>query len=484
MSSSCSFRCKHCHQQFSQDAVYQESTVILCPLCSKMFIPSLWHYLRKEWIEPISVAIVLALFIKRIIFEIYVIPTSSMEPTLHGAGHYPEDGGDKVLVNKFVYHFTDPKNWDVIVFDPPEGNHLYIKRLIGLPGQVIQIVNGDIYLDGKILRKPAKVEDSLLYPMYDSSLALSNLEQFESFKKDAWSISANWRIAENHFEINKSSGELKFELPIDMRIESHKPTKMQIESGIYESSVNKAIAAVKSRGDRGTPSHEEVWPQHEDELYNNLKVGDIQVSGKIKLKEIAGTWEIVIKENEDLFKLVLNIKEKTTEVFKNSEKVWSSSVDINTEIWIDFSFSNVDDKLFGKMGKTSFEYLYVNEKLVLETSLNGFHFQVNDGSLEMQDIVVRRDVNYLKVSNVGLERVPGSSSENVYATFKPGVDDYLCLGDNILDSKDSRYWGFAKGSKIKGQAMYVLMPIRIWFGSNLPPQLPFLTHRTRFKKIH
>jgi hypothetical protein len=212
---------------------------------------------------------------------------------------------------------------------------------------------------------------------------VSPLEQFESFKKDAWSISANWRIAENHFEINKSSGELKFELPIDMRIESHKPTKMQIESGIYESTVNAAIEAAKRRIEREgrnerPPTPEEVWPQHEDDLYHNLKVGDIQVSGKIKLKEVAGSWEIVIKENEDVFKLVLNIKEKTTEVFKNTEKVWNSTVDMNTENWIDFSFSNVDDKLFGKVGSASFEYQYVNEKLVLETSLNGFHFQVKD----------------------------------------------------------------------------------------------------------
>lgn len=497
MSNSCNFRCKHCHQQFSQDAVYQEATVILCPLCSKMFIPSFWHYLRKEWIEPISVAIVLALFIKRIIFEIYVIPTSSMEPTLHGGGHYPEDGGDKVLVNKFVYHFKDPENWDVIVFDPPRGNHLYIKRLIGKPGQTIQIVNGDIYANGKILRKPPKVEDTLLYPIYNSAIEKSVLSHFDDFKKDAWSISENWRLSENHFEITKASGNLKFELPIDLRIESHKPTELQKESGLYEATVKSQIAYYKSKGEYRT--EDQVWPQHEDSFFqdkvyedengnkkvqaNELKVGDIQVSGKINLKEIEGTWQVVIIENEDQFKLTLNIKEKKAEVFKNTEKVWAASVELNKEVWLDFSFDNVDDKVAGKIGSSSFKYEYINEKPELLTTTNGLQFLAINCSLEMKDIVVRRDVNYLKNENPE-ERIEGHASENKYATWKLGADDYLCFGDNVIDSLDSRSWGFAEGSKIKGQAMFVLMPIRIWFGDKLPPQIPFITHRTRIKKIY
>lgn len=470
MSNTSNFRCKHCNQQFSQAAVYQEATVILCPLCSKMFIPSMWHYLRKEWIEPISVAIVLALFIKRIIFEIYVIPTSSMEPTLHGGGHYPEDGGDKVLVNKFVYHFTDPKNWDVIVFDPPQGNHLYIKRLIGLPGQTIQLVNGDIYADGKILRKTSEVEDTLLYPIYDSSKTFNHLSHFSQFQKDAWKITENWRLAENYFEIKKASGNLIFDLPIDMRIESHLPTKLQVESGLFKKS-----------------NESKDWNSHSDEYFENLKVGDIQVSGKIQLKEIEGIWQIIINENDEKYKLVLSLKDKKAEIFRNDEKVWAKSISLNTETWLDFSFSNVDDKLSGTIGNETFAYMYENKKLDENTKTNGFQIQAKDCSLEMKDIVVRRDVNYVIGNNSGFntyEIVKGSNCENKYATFKLGEDDYLCLGDNVLDSMDSRAWGFAKGSKIKGQAMYVLMPIRIWPGNDLPPQLPFFTHRTRFQKIH
>lgn len=471
MSNSCSFRCKHCNQQFSQKAVYQEATVVLCPHCSKMFIPSLWHYLRKEWIEPISVAIVLALFIKRVIFEIYVIPTSSMEPTLHGGGNYPEDGGDKVLVNKFVYHFTEPKNWDVIVFDPPRSNHLFIKRLIGLPNQVIQLVNGDIYADGRILRKPKIVEDSMLYCLYDSTQSESHLNHFYQFEKEAWEISENWRISENHFSINKASGDLKFAYPIDMRIESHKNTNLQVKHGLFEHRDRK-------NGRSQT---------HHDDSYSNLKVGDIRVEGKLKINDVAGVWQIVIFENEDVFKLLLNLDNNKAEVYKNTEMVWSSSVALSASNEYRFSFSNVDDKLSGLIAGVEFEYLYVNENLAKETHSNGFEFKAKDCNLEMSDIKVSRDIHYLLGDNnsaESTEKVVNSNSENTYPTYKPGSDDFFCLGDNVLDSQDSRAWGFAKGSKIKGQAIFVLMPIRIWPGNDLPPQIPFLTHRTRFKKIH
>lgn len=471
MSNTCSFRCKHCNQQFSQNAVYQEATVILCPLCSKMFIPSMWHYLRKEWIEPISVAIVLALFIKRIIFEIYVIPTSSMEPTLHGGGNYPEDGGDKVLVNKFVYHFTDPKNWDVIVFDPPKNNHLFIKRLIGLPHQVIQIVDGDIYVDGKILRKPAKVEESMLYCIYDSTEEESHLNHFQEFEGKPWNITENWRIAENHFAIDKASGSLKFAYPIDMRIESHKNTNLQIKNDLFNTEARKEARS----------------NQHFEGTYDNLKVGDICVKGKIKINELNGIWQLVIYENEDVNKLVVNLKEKKAEVYRNAEKVWSSSIDINTSDEYAYSFSNVDDKLSGKFANGVFSYTFVNEKLVTETQKNGFEFIAENCSLEMHNIKVSRDVNYLpgdSRSFMSMEKIKDSTSSNFYATYKPGDNDFFCLGDNVLDSQDSRVWGYAEGNKIKGQALFVLMPIRIWPGKDLPPQIPFLTHRTRFKKIN
>ncbi len=102
-----------------------------------------WQYLIKEWIEPILLAILLALIIRTFFFQAYKIPTGSMRPTLME--------NDRVLVNKFIYHFHEPKRSDIIVFRyPGDGKKRdFIKRLVGLPGDEIEIKQGKIYIDGE-----------------------------------------------------------------------------------------------------------------------------------------------------------------------------------------------------------------------------------------------------------------------------------------------------------------------------------------------
>lgn len=106
----------------------------------------------KEWIEPFLIAAVVALFIRQFMVEAFKIPSGSMIPTL--------TIGDHLLVNKFVYGpripFTDsrlftwkqPKRGDIIVFKYPQNESKnFIKRVIGLPGDKVQITNGKLFIN-------------------------------------------------------------------------------------------------------------------------------------------------------------------------------------------------------------------------------------------------------------------------------------------------------------------------------------------------
>lgn len=110
------------------------------------------RYLMKEWVEPIIIAVVLALIIRTFVVQAFKIPTGSMRPTLME--------GDRILVSKFIYRFTEPKRGDVIVFISPEDKKKdFIKRLIGLPNENIRISNGGILInnnpadEGSVLKK-------------------------------------------------------------------------------------------------------------------------------------------------------------------------------------------------------------------------------------------------------------------------------------------------------------------------------------------
>ncbi|MGI6225722.1 MAG: signal peptidase I [Peptococcales bacterium] len=90
----------------------------------------------------IVTAFCLSLFLQSFIFEARSIPTGSMLPTIQI--------DQRILVNKFVYKFKEPQRGDIIVFNPPvdinDGKE-YIKRVIGLPGDKIEIKNGYVFVN-------------------------------------------------------------------------------------------------------------------------------------------------------------------------------------------------------------------------------------------------------------------------------------------------------------------------------------------------
>ena len=110
----------------------------------------------REWTESILIAFIIAMIVRTFIVQAFKIPTGSMEPTLHGDPSH----GDRVLVNKFIYTFKEPKRGDIVVFQTVNITGLdykkdYIKRLVGLPGDVIEIKEGHIYINDQMLSQPS-----------------------------------------------------------------------------------------------------------------------------------------------------------------------------------------------------------------------------------------------------------------------------------------------------------------------------------------
>jgi signal peptidase I len=116
-----------------------------------------------DWVLTIVFAVLIVLALKAWVVNPYRIPSASMEPTLHCAR--PGDGceagsSDRVLANRFIYHFRDPKRKEIVVFNAPERaaiiceKGVYVKRIIGVPGDRWEERNGYVYIDGKRLDEP------------------------------------------------------------------------------------------------------------------------------------------------------------------------------------------------------------------------------------------------------------------------------------------------------------------------------------------
>jgi len=127
-----------------------------------------------ENIKTLLYALLIAIFIRSIFIQPFYIPSSSMESTLLV--------GDRLFVTKFSYGYSkhsfpfspaifngrilynSPKRGDVVVFKTPADNRTdYIKRLIGLPGDTIQFIDGELYLNGNQILKTIKSKNDILY---------------------------------------------------------------------------------------------------------------------------------------------------------------------------------------------------------------------------------------------------------------------------------------------------------------------------------
>jgi signal peptidase I len=115
-------------------------------------------------------------FVKGCVVDQYAVPTGSMEPTIHGDPRFFR--GDRVLVNKWefgpripftthrLWKWGGPKRWDIVVFYAPEGagtQKILVKRVIGLPGEKVQIRDGKITINGDVVEPPAELRDILHY---------------------------------------------------------------------------------------------------------------------------------------------------------------------------------------------------------------------------------------------------------------------------------------------------------------------------------
>ena len=123
----------------------------------------------KAFIREIAITVILALgifLLLRFTIDTVIVIGVSMEPSFHN--------GQRVLVSKVSYRLHDPDRGDVIVFQPanePEGD--FIKRIIGIPGDTVEVENGAVYINGEKLMEPY-IKNAPRYSLNETEIPAGN----------------------------------------------------------------------------------------------------------------------------------------------------------------------------------------------------------------------------------------------------------------------------------------------------------------------
>jgi len=467
-----------------------------------------------ETLESIVVAFVLAFVFRAFIVEAFVIPTGSMAPTLYGAhaefvcadcGYrftvgaegfptgdrrsppvcpncflpqavpprgVPAYSGDRVLVLKFLYDFEEPQRWDVIVFrNPNEPSQNYIKRLVALPGETVELVGGNVTIDGRVVRKTDHAQNALWMIVHDTR----------------WRpVRSDWTPRWVPDRGAKADG-------IGFRLDAAADKETWL--------------AYRHRDPAGRPSNILDFYAY-NAAGNGVQFGanactDLSLSGEATLGGAGAVLVVELSAYEDRFRFELSAKgsRRPTRVYCNG-KVLGEAPDGALEVGRAGSFriANVDHKLMllvgGRRvlasfaGNTTAEGdplydptpLWEDERRQRAGQAAGVRVGVRGGPVTLTYLRLDRDVYYTNEWIRGTGE-PGNATEGHPLGLLP--DEFFVLGDNSPNSSDCRLWTIARPvvphRNLVGKAFFVYWPSA---GRRTPLAVPLMPDPTGWRFVH
>lgn len=371
-------------------------------------------------------------------YDVYIEPGSPRCPScgffLPSGTRMPPANGDRILVLKCIYQFLEPKRWDVVVFkNPADPWQNFIKRLIARPGETVEIIDGDIYIDGQIARKPPKIQKELWMPVYDNDYQPVHPE-LRRFNGHRWQQPFR-NIQGSKWDFN-AAGPTVFGLQSDtddthvMLYDTNRGNDFGAENCAYN----------PSRTHNGPPY-----------------CSDLMVSFYADFSEPEGTVGIDLSKYRKRYKGSVDADGRMTITESEDGKEWTELADrqiempeLNKPTLV--KFVNVDHKLIFHFGDETLTYDLgrdreaagpVNGNIEPEVRIFG------SGKLLLSHIAISRDIYYTTP--------PQQRGEACFAStnhpFELGEGEFFVLGDNSPASHDSRLWS-NKGIGINGERAY------------------------------
>jgi len=337
----------------------------------------------------------------------------------------PVANGDRILVLKCIYQFFEPKRWDVVVFkNPPEPTINYIKRLVGRPGEKIQIIDGDIFINDQIARKPPKVQKELWMPVFINDYQPVRPEN-GAFK------SLNWR------QPFRNVGDSQW-----ITTDKNNPTRFFLDSSssrmhslVYDTTIGNSL--------RSTYAYNDV------DYYSNMpSCSDLMVRFDCNAASPDGSIGIALSKYETTYRAMVDLNAATliiTKQDKGQEPVELAGLSIKhpaTNKQTSVTFAYVDRQLVFKCDGTRWTHdlgRHLNDIGLVRKDVEPRVEIFGAGSLTLSHVAIFRDIHYTELRY-------GNSGEYGRATkdaFILEEDQFFVLGDNSPNSEDCRWWSHA-----------------------------------------
>lgn len=463
-----------------------------------------------EWLIT---AFILAFLFRAFVMEAFRIPTGSMASTLKGAhfrlrcrqcgyrydyglgnfrlprdtlprgplppmpsrcpscGFYNETGrsmpaanGDRILVLKCIYQFFEAKQWDVVVFkNPLNPSENYIKRLVGRPGETVEIMDGDIYIDGQISRKPPKVQDELWMPVFDNDYQPVQPKR-GLFNGHEWEQPFR-NVGGSHWQVDQSSP-VKFELDSPAG---------QINTMIYDTSIGNDFRAVYAYDDVRDYQYLPYCSDLMARFYVYLSEGQGRIG--IEMSKYQTSYRAWVDSSGEMVIAKVSDDGQVVELARGRADFGSQ------ERGSLVRFANVDHELVFEFGeeKLSFDLGRgpedAGERTVdVEPQVKIF----GSGMLTLSHVAIFRDIHYTAKKYANSYEAGRAIEGN---PLKLEADEFFVLGDNSPNSEDGRWWSLrGKGNNgisyrkgivprdyLVGKALFVYWPS----GFRPYPRFPF-----------